>query len=428
MEKRVTSVRLTQAFRNFFETERASAVILIACTILSLVLANFVFGEPYELFWIKTYLGIGPDLFGFVPGVPEFKLSVEHWINDGLMAVFFLLIGLELQREIYVGELSSLRRALLPVFAAIGGMAVPAGIHYAFNGGTQTSAGIGIPMATDIAFALGVLSLLGNRVPASLKVFLAALAVIDDLGAIIVIALFYTAKLEALFLALAIGVFVLLLVLNRLKVMMLAPYIIGGLFMWFFMYKSGVHATIAGVLLAFTIPFRHKLEGKEAPSEKMEHKLHTPVAFMILPIFALANTGIIVNAESLRLLDTPNSLGIILGLSVGKPVGIALLTLYALVIGVCKLPLDLNIKHVLGAGMLGGIGFTMSIFITNLAFKGSLEMINSSKMDILLASLVSGAAGFLFLKFFGQPNVGDTDMDTMDFELDNGNGGGSSRQ
>jgi NhaA family Na+:H+ antiporter len=345
-------------------------------------------------------------------------LSLEHWVNDALMAVFFLFIGLELERELYVGELSDFRNALLPIFAAIGGICLPALLHLLLNYGTPTQAGIGIPMATDIAFALGVLALLGRRVPASLKVFLTALAVMDDLGAIIVIAVFYTSNLSLLYLVGALVVFGLLLVLNRFfRVMSLIPYLAGGALMWFLMLKSGVHATIAGVLLAFAIPFTGKADDEESPSHRLEHFLHKPVAFIILPIFALANTGIILGADALQsLASDSNNLGIISGLLIGKPVGITLLSFIAVSIGICRLPLDLNWKHVFGAVLLGGIGFTMSIFITNLAFAGKGNIINGSKMAILLASLTAGTVGFLWLKLLGKPEESDEDMDTMDFE------------
>ncbi len=403
------SVKLTAAFKDFLENERAGAIVLIVCTMISLIVANTAVGPSYLGFW-HGYLG---------------ALSVEHWVNDGLMAIFFLLIGLELERELYAGELSSIKNALLPIFAAIGGIVVPALIHFAFNNGTPTQAGIGIPMATDIAFAIGVLALLGNRVPASLKVFLVALAVMDDLGAIIVIAVFYTAELSLTYLALALGVFAMLIAVNHvLKVMSLVPYLIGGSLMWFFMLKSGVHATIAGVLLAFTIPFSHKQDDAEAPSHRLEHFLHKPVAFLILPVFALANTGIVVGGDWIGELSTPNSLGIILGLVAGKPIGITLIAFIVVTIGICRLPLDLNWKHVFGAGMLGGIGFTMSIFITNLAFTANGEVINASKMAILLASLTAGTAGFVWLKLLGQPTEGDTDMDIMDFEEETESRGG----
>lgn len=332
------------------------------------------------------------------------------------MAIFFLLIGLELNREVKNGELSDFKNALLPIIAAAGGIVVPALIHFTLNHGTPAQPGVGIPMATDIAFALGVLALIGSRVPASLKVFLTALAVIDDLGAIVVIAVFYTSKLSLLYLIGAGVVFGVLLGLNKiLKVTSLIPYLIGGGLLWFFMLKSGVHATIAGVLLAFTIPFSTKEDDEDSPSHKLEHALHPPVAFIILPIFALANTGIIIGSDWFQGLFSSNSMGIILGLVAGKPVGIFLFSYAAVMIGICRLPLDLNWKHIIGAGLLGGIGFTMSIFITNLAFTGNAQMINDSKMAILLASLLAGILGFVWLKLFGKPNEGDDDMETMDY-------------
>jgi NhaA family Na+:H+ antiporter len=393
--------KLSKTFKNFFDSEKSSGVLLIICTIVSLLITNSIMGPTYLSLW-QTYVG---------------GLSLEHWINDALMAIFFLLIGLELERELYVGELSDFRNALLPIFAAVGGICLPALIHFVLNSGTPTQAGIGIPMATDIAFALGVLALLGSRVPASLKVFLTALAVMDDLGAIIVIAVFYTAKLSISYLVGAIAIFGLLVTINRLfRVMNLTPYLIGGVLMWVLMLKSGVHATIAGVLLAFAIPFTNKEDDEESPSHRLEHFLHKPVAFIILPIFALANTGIVLGAGALQSLSANNSLGIMSGLLVGKPIGITLLSFTAVSFGVCRLPLDLNWQHVFGAGLLGGIGFTMSIFIANLAFVGEADVINASKMAILLASLTAGTIGFLWLKLLGQPAQGDVDMDVMDFK------------
>jgi NhaA family Na+:H+ antiporter len=401
----VVQRKLSKTFKAFFDSEKSSGILLIICTVISLLLANSIFGENYLSIW-HIYVG---------------GLSVEHWINDGLMAIFFLLIGLELERELYNGELSSFRNALLPLFAAFGGVAVPALIHFSLNAGTDTQPGIGIPMATDIAFALGVLAILGSRVPASLKVFLAALAVIDDLCAIIVIAIFYTAELSVVYLAGAIAVFALLFALNRFfRVTSLIPYLLGGALMWFLMLMSGVHATIAGVLLAFAIPYSTTQDDTESPSHKLEHFLHKPVAFVILPIFALCNTGIIIGTDWASELSSSNSLGIIGGLVLGKPVGIALLSFAAVSIGICRLPLDLNWRHVLGAGLLGGIGFTMSIFITNLAFVGNAEAINASKMAILLASLTAGTIGFLWLKLLGQPTAIDRDSDTMDFHSTEG--------
>ena len=395
--------KLSDTFQKFFHSEKSAGILLIVCTAVSMLIANSAVGDTYIGFW-HAYLG---------------PLSVEHWINDGLMAVFFLLIGLELERELYNGELSDLRNAMLPIFAAPGGVAVPALIHLSFNAGTPTQAGIGIPMATDIAFALGVLALVGSRVPASLKVFLTALAVIDDLIAIVVIAVFYTSGLSALYLAGSIAVWLVLIGLNRFgRVMSLAPYLIGGGLMWYLMLKSGVHATIAGVLLAFAIPFSHKEDDAASPSHRLEHILHKPVAFAILPLFALANTGIIVGTGALASLSSSNSLGIIGGLMLGKPIGITLLSFVAVAAGLSRLPLDLNWRHIFGAGLLGGIGFTMSIFITNLAFTGEADVINSSKMSILLASLAAGIVGFAFLKLFGAPTAIDDDADTMDLQED----------
>lgn len=396
-----TEKKLSKTFKRFFDSEKAGGILLIACTLISLSLANSPLSATYQHVW-----------HAYVAG-----MSVEHWVNDALMAIFFLLIGLELERELYNGELSNFKNALLPILAAVGGIAVPALIHFGFNMGTPTQPGVGIPMATDIAFALGVLALLGDRVPASLKIFLTALAVMDDLGAIIVIAVFYTAELSASYLLGALGVFSLLLVLNRLlHVMALTPYLLGGAVMWFLMLKSGVHATIAGVLLAFAIPFSARQDDEESPSHRLEHVLHKPVAFLILPIFALANTGIVIGGDWALELLSENSLGIMAGLVIGKPVGITLMCVLAVTLGVCRLPLDLQWRHVFGAGLLGGIGFTMSIFITNLAFTGEPGVINASKMAILVASLAAGITGFVWLKVLGQPAATDTDMDTMDFD------------
>ena len=375
--------RLSQTFKEFSESSKAGGIILIACTLLSLALANSALGPAYLGFWHQYVAG----------------LSIEHWVNDALMAIFFLLIGLELERELNNGELSDLRNAMLPMLAAAGGIAVPALIHFSLNGGTPTQPGVGIPMATDIAFALGVLALLGSRVPASLKIFLTALAVMDDLGAIVVIAVFYTADLSFLYLAGALAVFGGLLAMNRLlRVMTLLPYLLGGALMWFLMLKSGIHATIAGVLLAFAIPYSAKEDDAHSPSHRLEHFLHKPVTFLILPIFALANTGIVIGAGWATELLGANSLGIILGLVAGKPLGIFLFSFAAVALGLCRLPLDLAWRHIVGAGLLGGIGFTMSIFITNLAFVGANETINASKMAILVASLVAGVVGFTWLK------------------------------
>ena len=379
---------LSDMFNKFFDSEKSSGIVLVICTALSLVMANSSFGSTYASFWQESVGG----------------LSLEHWINDGLMAIFFLHIGLELERELYSGELAQFKNALLPIVAAIGGMVVPALIHLSVNAGTSTQAGIGIPMATDIAFALGALAILGNRIPASLKVFVVAFAVIDDLGAIVIIALFYTAQLSAWYLAGALGVWVLLCALNRFfRVMSLVPYVLGGGLMWFLMLQSGVHATIAGVMLAFAVPFSHKDNDLESPSHTLELWLHTPVAFVILPIFVLANTGIAVGTDWIHHVTSMNSIGIIAGLMLGKPLGVALLCVVAVATGICRLPPEMNWRHITGAGILGGIGFTMSIFIANLAFNGNVETTNASKMAILLASLIAGTIGFLWLKLLGRP-------------------------
>jgi NhaA family Na+:H+ antiporter len=375
---------VTDSFNKFFASEKSSGIFLIVCTVLSLVIANSSVGESYLSIWQKHVGG----------------LSLEHWINDGLMAIFFLLIGLELERELYNGELSNVKNALLPIVAAIGGMLVPALIHFSMNAGTPTQDGVGIPMATDIAFALGVLAILGSRIPASLKVFVVAFAIMDDLGAIVVIAAFYTTHLSVWYLAGAVGVWILLFALNRfLRVMSLLPYLFGGALMWLLMLQSGVHATIAGVALAFAIPFSAKEDDEQSPSHKLELFLHKPVAFFILPIFALANTGILVEADWVQDVTSTNSIGIAAGLLLGKPLGVMLLCFVAVASGLCRLPPDVNWRHLSGAGILGGIGFTMSIFIANLAFVGNAETTNASKMAILFASLIAGTCGFLWLKF-----------------------------
>lgn len=373
-------MKITKLFKDFSDSEKSGGITLIACTIVSIVLANTTFGGEYTHFWHTTFGG----------------QSIEYWINDGLMTIFFLLIGLELEREIYIGELSKIKDALLPIFGALGGMMIPAGTYLFLNFGTSMQSGAGIPMATDIAFALGILSLLGNKVPTSLKVFLTALAVIDDLGAIIVIAIFYTKAIIWLNLFIAMGIFIGLLVLNRLKIRNLFPYLIGGFAMWYFMLNSGVHATITGVLLAFAIPFGNG--NKKSTSYILQHFLHKPVAFIILPLFALANTAIIVNTSLGEIVSQKFSLGISLGLVIGKPIGIVLITFLAVTFGICKLPNDLNWKSIIGVGFLGGIGFTMSIFITLLAFD-DFELQNGSKITILIASIIAAIIGFILLHF-----------------------------
>ena len=384
-------MKLTRLFNEFFTSEKAGGVILVLVTMLSLVLANSPLQSEYIKFW---HLDLGGH-------------SIVHWINDGLMTIFFLLICLELEREIYIGELSNIKNALLPIFGAFGGMLVPAGIFLLLNYGTNTQSGAGIPMATDIAFAIGILSLLGRRVPSSLKVFLIALAIIDDLGAILVIAIFYSSTLSFLNLIIALGIFGILLTLNRLKVHNLLPYLIGGVIMWYFMQHSGIHATITGVLLAFAVPFKDG--GEKSSSYVLQHLLHKPVAFFILPLFALANTCIPIDFNLHNSMTQTYSLGIVFGLVLGKPLGIWLFSFIAVSLGLSTLPPGLKWKNIIGVGTLAGIGFTMSIFITLLAFDDQ-TIVNDSKIAILLASLISGTVGFIWLKLTLKTETRDDDF------------------
>jgi Na+:H+ antiporter, NhaA family len=380
-------MKASKLFNEFFNSEKSSGIVLIFCTVMSLCLANFLVGESYVDFWHRKA--------GFQIMNVDLRLSIEHWINDGLMTIFFLLIGLEIERELYDGELSSIKNASLPIAAAIGGMVVPALFHFLLNNGTPAQNGFGIPMATDIAFALGILSLAGKRVPLTLKIFLTALAIIDDLGAIMIIAIFYTDDLQLTYLFIALGLFAVLLTLNKLKVHQLRWYLLGGVVMWYCMLQSGVHATITGVLLAFAIPFSG---GKGSSiSYRLQHWLHKPVAFLIVPLFAFANTGIIISGNFNEMLLNNNSLGIMAGLVLGKPIGILLFCLIAVKINIARLPEGVNWSKLAAAGILAGIGFTMSIFITLLAFDKT-EIVQHSKIAILVASLIAGVVGFLFLK------------------------------
>lgn len=375
--------RLTTAFQEFLASERAASVLLALATVVSLVLANSPFGSEYTATWERAVAG----------------MRLVDWINDGLMAVFFLYIGLELERELYSGELSDLRQAVLPVVAALGGMVVPALLHFMFNAGTPTQRGVGIAMATDIAFAMGVLTMLGRRVPATLKVFVVAYAVMDDLGAMLVIAAFYTAKLSFAYLGASVAVWLLLVLLNRkFRVMALPPYLVGGVAMWWLLHHSGVHATLAGVALAFAIPYSARDADTASPSHWLEHWLHRPVAFAILPVFALANTALPLSGAWGQSLASTNAIGIIAGLVVGKPLGVLSATYLAVRGGLAQLPRDLTWRHVAGAGMLGGIGFTMAIFIANLAFAVDPTLIAQSKIAVLVASLASGTLGYVWLR------------------------------
>ncbi len=378
---------LTKLFVEFLQSEQASGIMLIASTAAALMLANSPWGDSFLRLW---HFKIGLDV-----GALHFRYDLAHWINDGLMAIFFLLIGLEIERELYIGELSDIKNASLPIFAAIGGMIIPASIYLAATLGTATVNGFGIPMATDIAFALGILSLAGSRIPVTLKIFLTAFAIIDDLGAILVIALFYSNEFSILYLAAALGIFLLLLALNRLGLRSLVVYLALGVVMWYLILQSGIHAAVAGVLLAFAIPFR---DGQESsPSFKLQHALHKPVAFLIMPLFALANTGVVLMGASIDKLISPSTLGIFFGLVIGKPLGIVLFSFIAIKLRVSQWPDGMFMKHLIGAGFLGGIGFTMAIFITILAF-GDTEIAQYSKLAILLGSLLAGIVGYLILR------------------------------
>jgi len=370
-------------FQRFFKSGQVGGFLLLICVAISLIIANTASKESFETF-LASKLGFG-----------AVNYSILAWINDALMAIFFLLVGLEIKRELVEGELSSVKSAALPVIAALGGMLVPALIYTVFNKGTETAGGWGIPMATDIAFALAIIAMLGNSVPTSLKIFLAALAIVDDLGAILVIAIFYTNQIHFEYLAMAGGILVLLSLMNYFGVKNLVFYLIPGIFLWYFIHHSGIHATIAGVLLAFTIPTNET--DVESPLEKLEHALTIPVNYLIMPVFALANTNITFQKEMLSGLVSPLGLGIIVGLFVGKTIGVTCFSWLAVKLKWADLPTGAGWKHVLGLGMLAGIGFTMSIFIALLSFSDALH-VSEAKFAILTASILSGVVGFLFLK------------------------------
>ncbi|AZI23083.1 Na+/H+ antiporter NhaA [Chryseobacterium taklimakanense] len=374
-------MELTKYFKNFFQKTQSSGILLLICVLISLMVANSVLGESFQNILDSK---IGP-------------YSVSMWINDGLMAVFFLLVGLEIKREVIEGELSSFKSASLPIFAAIGGMLVPAGIYALFNNGTAYENGWGIAMATDIAFSLAIVSMLGRRVPPAIKIFLAALAIVDDLGAILVIAIFYTDQIHWTYLLLSGGIILLLIALNYFKVTKHIFYLIPGAFLWYFMHHSGIHATIAGVLLAFTIPTNESAT-EISPLEKLEHQLHIPVSFFIMPIFALANTNIMFKPGMVEGLFTNFGMGIILGLSLGKVIGISLFSFIAIKMKLSSLPDRSTWSHLIGVGFLAGIGFTMSIFIALLSFKGQHDLQEEAKFAILFASVISGLIGYILLK------------------------------
>ena len=372
-----------EVFQRFFKSGQVGGFLLLLCVAISLLIANTASKDSFEAF-LQINLGYG-----------AINYSIIAWINDALMAIFFLLVGLEIKRELVEGELSSVKSAALPVISALGGMLVPALIYFLFNVGTETVSGWGIPMATDIAFALAIIAMLGKNVPTSLKIFLAALAIVDDLGAILVIAIFYTSQIHFEYLAMAAGILALLALLNYFGVKNLIFYLIPGVFLWYFIHHSGIHATIAGVLLAFTIPTNQT--DVLSPLEKLEHLLTTPVNYLIMPIFALANTNITFEKEMISGLVSPLGLGIILGLFAGKTIGVTFFSWLAVKLKWAELPSGAGWKHILGLGMLAGIGFTMSIFISLLSFSDELH-ISEAKFAILAASIISGLVGFVFLK------------------------------
>jgi Na+:H+ antiporter, NhaA family len=427
--------RVLSPFARFAQLESAGGIVLIAATLAAIAWANSPWGVSYEHLW-HTQVTVGAGAYAL-------SYPLHYWINDGLMAVFFFLVGLEIKREFLVGELASLKRAALPIAAALGGMVVPAAIYASLNAGHPGEAGWGIPMATDIAFALGVLALLGPRIPLSLKVFLAALAIVDDLGAVLVIAVFYTDAIH--WGALAVGGLVLagLAAANRMQVRTPIVYVALGLVVWVAFLKSGVHATVAGVLLALTIPARTRIdtaeflsrgrrildyfdaageEGKDvltnraqqsaiqsmenacenaqSPLQRIEHELHGWVAFGIIPLFALANAGVHLGGNLGQAFGDRVTLGIILGLALGKPVGITLFAWLSVRTGVAALPSGVSWRAIRGVSLLGGIGFTMSLFVAGLAFPGAPQLNEDAKIGIFVASLVAGIAGYAMLRGF----------------------------
>jgi len=380
---------LSKPFKWFFQLEAASGLILLIAAIIALVVSNSNFSELY-FSSLEYYFFIGINNFGL-------KLSVLHWINDLLMAIFFFFVTLEIKREFIQGELSNIKKAMLPIIAAVGGMVVPALFYVSTNfGNSETLNGWAIPSATDIAFSLGILSLLGSRVPISLKIFLTALAIIDDLGAILIIAFFYSGDLSISYLSLILISYIFLLILNKLGVKKFLPYLIVGTFMWFFTYKSGIHATIAGVLLASTIP--HRVKDKDfSLLIKTEHAISPYVAFMIMPLFAFANAGVSLEGLTLSSLMMPVPLGIVLGLFIGKQLGVMLFSFFAVKFGFAQIPDNSNWFSLYGVSILTGIGFTMSLFVGNLAFIENTQYIDGVKIGVLAGSLLSTIFGYFVL-------------------------------
>ena len=382
---------LSKPFKWFFQLEAASGLVLLIAAIIALVISNSYFSDLY-FSTLEQYLFIGVNNFGL-------KLSVQHWINDALMAIFFFFVTLEIKREFIQGELSNIKQALLPIIAALGGMIVPALFYIFINfGNAETLNGWAIPSATDIAFSLGVLSLLGSRVPISLKIFLTALAIIDDLGAIIIIAFFYSGDLNITYLSMILISYIFLLILNKYNVKKLTPYLMIGFFMWFFTHESGIHATISGVLLATTIPHREKNKDFSL-LVKVEHAISPYVAFMIMPLFAFANAGVSLNGLTFSTLLLPVPLGILLGLFIGKQVGVMLFSYISIKLKIAQMPNNSNWMSLYGVSILTGIGFTMSLFVGNLAFVNGAEYIDGVKVGVLTGSLLSTFFGYFLLLF-----------------------------
>ena len=380
---------LSKPFKWFFKLEAASGLILLIAAIIALIISNSDLSNLY-FHSLEKYLFIGINDFGL-------KLSVHHWINDALMAIFFFFVTLEIKREFIQGELSNIKQALLPIIAAVGGMLVPALFYVFINwGNSETMNGWAIPSATDIAFSLGILSLLGSRVPMSLKVFLTALAIIDDLGAILIIAFFYSGDLSIPYLSLILLSYILLLVLNKLSIKIFTPYLFIGLFMWFFTYKSGIHATIAGVLLASVIPHRNKIKDFSL-LVKIEHAISPYVAFMIMPLFAFANAGVNLDGLTLLSLMAPVPLGILCGLFFGKQIGVLLFSYISIKFKFAEAPSNSNWLSLYGVSILTGIGFTMSLFVGNLAFADNIQYIDGVKIGVLVGSLLSTVFGYIIL-------------------------------
>ena len=380
---------LSKPFKWFFKLEASSGLVLLCAAVVALIISNSELSNLYFL-TLNKYLFIGINNFGL-------KLSVLHWINDVLMAIFFFFVTLEIKREFLQGELSNTKQALLPIIAAVGGMLVPALIYVFINfGDSETLNGWAIPSATDIAFSLGVLSLLGKRVPLSLKVFLTALAIIDDLGAIVIIALFYSGDLNINYLSLMLLAFILLLVINKFNIKKFLPYLVVGIFLWDFTHNSGIHATIAGVLLAMTIPHRKK-EKDFSLLIKIEHAISPYVAFGIMPLFAFANAGVSLEGLSFESLFDKVPLGILLGLFVGKQLGVFVFSYISIKLKVAQMPNNSNWFNFYGVGVLTGIGFTMSLFVGNLAFVENMQYLDGVKIGVLTGSLLSTLFGYFLI-------------------------------